>query len=145
MKTKQSLPLAVALFLSISLSACGGALYEAETWTPPNEEADWDIASLVCEDRAINHKMEDEKEEGEEGDDEGEESDEEVAEGEEGDDEEEEKESQPVFWGGDSDELVTAAVVIGAVGAIAKNSAEKSARNKVFSECMAERGWTVKE
>ena len=137
MKTKQSLPLAVALFLSLSLSACGGALYEAETWTPPNEEADWDIASLVCEDRAINHKMEDEKEEGEEG--------EEVAEGEEGDDEEEEKESQPVFWGGDSDELVTAAVVIGAVGAIAKNSAEKSARNKVFSECMAERGWTVKE
>ena len=137
MKTKQSLPLAVALFLSLSLSACGGALYEAETWTPPNEEADWDIASLVCEDRAINHKMEDEKEEGEEG--------EEVAEGEESDDEEEEKESQPVFWGGDSDELVTAAVVIGAVGAIAKNSAEKSARNKVFSECMAERGWTVKE
>ena len=137
MKTKQSLPLAVALFLSLSLSACGGALYEAETWTPPNEEADWDIASLVCEDRAINHKMEDEKEEGDEG--------EEVAEGEESDDEEEEKESQPVFWGGDSDELVTAAVVIGAVGAIAKNSAEKSARNKVFSECMAERGWTVKE
>ena len=134
MKTKQSLPLAVALFLSLSLSACGGALYEAETWTPPNEEADWDIASLVCEDRAINHKMEDEKEEGEEG--------EEVAEGE---DEEEEKESQPVFWGGDSDELVTAAAVIGAVGAIAKNSAEKSAKNKVFSECMTERGWTVKE
>ena len=137
MKTKQSLPLAVALFLSLSLSACGGALYEAETWTPPNEEADWDIASLVCEDRAINHKMEDEKEEGEEG--------EEVAEGEESDDEEEEKESQPVFWGGDSDELVTAAAVIGAVGAVAKSSAEKSARNKVFSECMAERGWTVKE
>ena len=137
MKTKQSLPLAVALFLSLSLSACGGALYEAETWTPPNEEADWDIASLVCEDRAINHKMEDEKEEGEEG--------EEVAEGEESDDEEEEKESQPVFWGGDSDELVTAAAVIGAVGAVAKSSAEKSARNKVFSECMTERGWTVKE
>ena len=134
MKTKQSLPLAVALFLSLSLSACGGALYEAETWTPPNEEADWDIASLVCEDRAINHKMEDEKEEGEEG--------EEVAEGE---DEEEEKESQPIFWGGDSDELVTAAAVIGAVGAVAKSSAEKSARNKVFSECMTERGWTVKE
>ena len=142
MKTKQSLPLAAALFLSLSLSACGGALYEAETWTPPNEEADWDIASLVCEDRAINHKMEDEKEEGKEGDDESEEV---AAESEEGDDEEEEKESQPVFWGGDSDELVTAAVVIGAVGAIAKNSAEKSARNKVFSECMAERGWTVKE
>ena len=137
MKTKQSLPLAVALFLSLSLSACGGALYEAETWTPPNEEADWDIASLVCEDRAINHKMEDEKEEGEEG--------EEVAEGEESDDEEEEKEeSQPVFWGGDSDEQVTAAVVIGAVGALAKSSAEKSAKNKVFRECMIERGWTVK-
>ena len=142
MKTKQSLPLAAALFLSISLSACGGALYEAETWTPPNEEADWDIASLVCEDRAINHKMEDEKEEGEEGDDESEEV---AAESEEGEDEEEEKESQPIFWGGDSDELVTAAAVIGAVGAVAKSSAEKSARNKVFSECMTERGWTVKE
>lgn len=118
MNLKQHLSVAAALLLSIFLPACGGTLYESAAWTPPNAEADWDIASLVCEDQAAKHVVVEKKKE---------------------------QPKQPVVsnWRRQTEADIAAAAIVGLVGGLAKSGSEISAKNEVFRKCMTKRGWSL--
>lgn len=55
---KQKTLCVLCAVLCLSIAGCGGAgVYELSAWTPPSEEADWDVASAACDARAGNREL----------------------------------------------------------------------------------------
>ena len=47
----------LVVVMPLVMSACAGVSYNAEDWSAPNADSDWDIASAVCDDRANKREL----------------------------------------------------------------------------------------
>ncbi len=42
----------ISIISAIFLSACGSSMYEQPYWKPTSQKSDWEIDSLICEEKA---------------------------------------------------------------------------------------------
>lgn len=117
--------LAAATFLSLSISACGASLYESSAWEPPDAETDWDVDSLVCEQRAAKRELTEEEEERRD------QATESIA-------------SASTGSSGDPNLDLLVGATAGLLGGMTASNIESSVKDDEFRECLKERGWSKK-
>lgn len=119
---KNNLKLIGIFTATVFLSACGSTMYEQAYWKTDSQKADWEIDSLVCEEKARAAQADSEK----------------LAENQALTN----SLQRDLSGSGSQGENISA--IVGLLGALTRSSAHSTAKSDEFIECMKIKNWLAK-